>query len=50
MKVIHFLCKEFRCRTYLFSSVDESVHKDSFAEMWWLEFWSKYLSVWVGFL
>ena len=24
-KVIHFLCKEFRCRTYLFSSVDESV-------------------------
>ena len=22
---IHFLCKEFRCRTYLFSSVDDSV-------------------------
>ena len=25
VKVIHFLCKEFRCRTYLFSSVDEGV-------------------------
>ena len=27
VKVIHFLCKEFRCRTYLFSSVVESVDK-----------------------
>ena len=25
MKVVHFFCKEFRCRTYLFSSVDEGV-------------------------
>ena len=37
MKVIHFFCKEFGCRAYLFSSVDESVDKDSFAEMGWLE-------------
>ena len=36
MKVIHFFCKEFRCRTYLFSSVDDSVD-NSFAEMGWLE-------------
>ena len=25
VKVINFLCKEFGCRTYLFSSVDEGV-------------------------
>ena len=25
VKVIHFFCKEFRCRTYLFCSVDEGV-------------------------
>ena len=25
LKVIHFFCKEFRCRTNLFSSVDEGV-------------------------
>ena len=25
VKVIHFFCKDFRCRTYLFSSVDEAV-------------------------
>ena len=25
VKVIHFLSKEFKCRTYLFSSVDESM-------------------------
>ena len=47
--MIHFLCKEFRCRTYLFNSVDESVNNSS-AEMGWLELESKYLSVWVGFL
>ena len=23
--VIHFFCKKFRCRTYLFNSVDEGV-------------------------
>ena len=27
VKVIHFLCKQFRCRTYLSSSVDEGVDK-----------------------
>ena len=25
VKVTHFFCKQYRCRTYLFSSVDESV-------------------------
>ena len=25
VKVIHFFCKKVRCRTYLFSSVDEGV-------------------------
>ena len=38
LKVIHFLCKELRCRTYLFSSVDEGVGQQIvFAEIEWLE-------------
>ena len=50
VKMIHFFSKKFRCRTYLFSSVDGVWITYGFAKMGWLEVQSKYLSMWVDFL